>query len=114
MVESFKMVIVIYICFPQLLELAERRFRAAQLDASMSHPQLTPSKVPKGDLPSFDEIFKHVDVEDVSSFVSKLTTPRELLIMLTEILSRAEASPTGKLSAQDLEIAVTKAMEQSV
>ena len=65
--------------------------------------------------------------------ISKLHTPRELMIMMTELLARLEAnqdagSATGgslssggkdgastfRVAAQDMEIAVAKAMEQAV
>lgn len=36
------------------------------------------------------------------------------MIMLSEILARAEASPDGCLTAQDMEFACVKATEQSV
>ena len=53
-------------------------------------------------------------VEDYSSYLSKLQTPRELMLMMTEVLARAEAFPDKGLEAQDMEIAVTKALEQAV
>ena len=55
-----------------------------------------------------------VRVEDFSSYLAKLSTPRELMIMMTEILARMEAHPDKSLEAQDMEIAVTKALEQAV
>lgn len=38
--------------------------------------------------------------EDFSSYLSKLSTPRELLIMMTEMFARMEAHPDGGLTAQ--------------
>lgn len=52
--------------------------------------------------------------EDFSSYLSKVTTPRELLIMMTQLLTRLESNPGGALTAQDMEIAVEKAKEQNV
>lgn len=63
---------------------------------------------------TFEELFQMVDVEDFSSYLSKINTPRELLIMMTYIISRLESNPAGNLTAQDMEIAVDKAKEQNV
>lgn len=44
----------------------------------------------------------------------QLSTPRELMLFMTELLARIEAHPDNQLSAQDMEIAVSKALEQAV
>lgn len=91
----------------QLEELAKRRFLAAQ-----EPTQKTQSGAERQ--PTFNDIFKNVKSEDLSSYLSKLSTPRELMIMMSEIFSRIESNPSGGVSAQDLEIATQKALEQTV
>ena len=170
----------------QLEELAERRFMAAQMQAAARAAAAragSPRAAARGALAgangaggagaddaqlySFAELFRAVRVEDFSSYISKLATPRELMLFMTgaraacgrvcgrpaaelweehravgwrsglarapwapstrplpapaptpappaELLSRIEAHPDSQLSAQDLEIAVTKALEQAV
>jgi hypothetical protein len=46
--------------------------------------------------------------------VGKLSTPRELLIMMTVMFSRIERNPSGKLTSKDMEAAVEEALNQSV
>ena len=89
----------------QLEELAQRRFLAAQLEAQRRHTGLgSGSPSPSGDggrqLYDFSDLFKAVKMEDFSSYLSKLSTPRELLLFMTELLSRIEAHPDSNLSAQ--------------
>jgi len=86
----------------QLEDLAERRFIAAQ------HPS--------SDGPKFQELFAHVSKEDFSGAISKLHTPRELMVFMTELLARVEATNENgtMVTAQDMEIAVKNAQQQSV
>jgi hypothetical protein len=60
------------------------------------------------------DVFLQVNGEDFAAYVGKLDTPRELLIMMTEMFNRMEQNPGGKLKAQDLEFAVAEAKQQSV
>ncbi|KIZ03158.1 hypothetical protein MNEG_4804 [Monoraphidium neglectum] len=106
----------------QLEELAERRFRAAQ-DSLKAEALAQGRPFPGGTngdagavagSTSFADLFKKVRGEDFSSYLAKLSTPRELLIMMTEMFARIEAHPDGGLTAQDMELAVMRALEQSV
>lgn len=119
----------------QLEELAERRFLAAQLSAQRaaaaalgeggsvsprSHSVAAEVAVAaalsgNGGRPAtFHDLFKDVKTEDLSSYLSKLSTPRELMIMMSELFARIESNPSGGVSAQDLEISTQRAMEQAV
>ncbi|KAL4444959.1 hypothetical protein ABPG77_004009 [Micractinium sp. CCAP 211/92] len=102
----------------QLEELAERRFIAAQMaarrraaEAAAGSPKAAMEERP---LYTFTDLFKAIKIEDFSSYISKLSTPRELMLFMTELLARIEAHPDNQLSAQDMEIAVSKALEQAV
>eukprot|EP01023_Acetabularia_acetabulum_P069215 TRINITY_DN9976_c0_g1_i1.p1 TRINITY_DN9976_c0_g1~~TRINITY_DN9976_c0_g1_i1.p1 ORF type:complete len:537 (+),score=79.02 TRINITY_DN9976_c0_g1_i1:225-1835(+) len=97
----------------QLEELAERRFQAAQQKCLVDSENST-DVVANNTPASFNELFKEISGEDFSSYVSKLRTPRELMIMMTELFSRLEQNPGKSLSAQDLEISVNKAQQQTV
>ena len=55
-----------------------------------------------------------VSVADFSGYLSRLSTPRELMIMMTEIFSRIEAKPNDQLKAEDMEFAVSRSLEQAV
>lgn len=65
---------------------------------------------------AFSSLFEHVKKEDFSASISKLETPRELMVFMTELLARLEAhsEDDSMVAAQDMEIAVQKAQEQSV
>ena len=97
----------------QLEELAERRFRSAQRakanslvgPAGLNGAQQKAKNGGGGsgsatESISFQELFNHVKAEDFSSYLSKISTPRELMIMMTEVLSRIESKPDGSLTAQ--------------
>ena len=55
-----------------------------------------------------------VSVADFSGYLSRLSTPRELMIMMTELFARIEAKPHEQLKAEDLEISVSSALQQAV
>ena len=56
-----------------------------------------------------------VSGEDFAGIVGKLSTPRELLIMMTSVFNRLERNPPGSmLTAKDMEAAVEEAQTQSV
>mmetsp|Transcript_22236 Transcript_22236/g.26710 ORF Transcript_22236/g.26710 Transcript_22236/m.26710 type:complete len:508 (+) Transcript_22236:76-1599(+) len=92
----------------QLEDLAERRFKACQASGK--------GEVVDDLCPEFSELFAKVGAEDFHSSLAKLHTPRELLIMMTEMLSRIESHNENDytVAPQDMEIAVQKASEQTV
>lgn len=103
----------------QLEELAERRFVAAQratLRTTTSAASDGYTDPPSSDVlgASFTDLFKKVSVADFSGYLSRLSTPRELMIMMTEMFARIEAKPNDQLKAEDMEFAVSKALEQAV
>lgn len=116
----------------QLEELAERRFVAAQLEAQRraaaalggaSHSPRGPAQDAavaevlsgNGGRPyTFGDLFRGVKPEDLGSNLSRLSTPRELFIMMSSLLARLEANPEGGVTSQDLEIATQRALEQAV
>lgn len=116
----------------QLAELAERRFLAAQLEAQRrtaavlggtcgaTSPRGAAAEaavaalVNGGRTFTFADLFAEVKKEDLSSYLSRLSTPRELMIMMSELFARMESNSEGGLSSQDLEIATQKALEQAV
>ena len=55
-----------------------------------------------------------VSGEDFAGYVGRLSTPRELLIMMTVMFNRMEQNPNGKLTSKDMEAAVSEAINQSV
>ncbi|KAA6417862.1 MAG: hypothetical protein FRX49_12160 [Trebouxia sp. A1-2] len=103
----------------QLEELAERRFVAAQRAALRTNTSASAdgyTDPPSSDAlgASFTDLFKKVSVADFSGYLSRLSTPRELMIMMTEMFARIEAKPNDQLKAEDMEFAVSKALEQAV
>lgn len=115
--------------------MAERRFLAAQLEyqkeaASYVGTVIRPSSIEMledhdsskhhenstqdNHAATFSDLFSGVSTDDLSSYLSKISTPRELMIMMNETFARLEAHPEEGISAQDLEIATSKALEQAV
>ncbi|CAG9463409.1 unnamed protein product [Pedinophyceae sp. YPF-701] len=95
----------------QLQELAEQRWLAASQDVGVAAgPPGGRGGARYG--PTLEELFEMIRVEDLSGHMGKLRTPRELLIMMSEVLARLEANPGGSLTSQDMEICVNKAKEQ--
>lgn len=74
----------------QLEELAERRFMAAQMQqqrrkasAVAGSPRAGNGGAEDPKLYSFADLFKAIRVEEFSSYISKLSTPRELMLFMT-------------------------------
>eukprot|EP00891_Asterochloris_glomerata_P008624 jgi/Astpho2/8624/Aster-x1534 len=110
----------------QLEELAKRRFIAAQRAArgTAAGEALGSGENAEALKGSFNDLFKkvgnrapgaeRVSVADFSGYLSRLSTPRELMIMMTELFARIEAKPHEQLKAEDLEISVSSALQQAV
>mmetsp|Transcript_21920 Transcript_21920/g.37806 ORF Transcript_21920/g.37806 Transcript_21920/m.37806 type:complete len:580 (-) Transcript_21920:237-1976(-) len=93
-----------------LADLAEKRFKAAQMMAARGNDRYVPRK-------TFKDLFEKIQAEDFSSSLSKINTPRELMIMMSEVISRMEANAKDEnfaIAAADLEWAVQRAFEQAV
>jgi energy-coupling factor transporter ATP-binding protein EcfA2 len=98
----------------QLTQLAERRFHAAQQRVSADGSVRQGVSKLDGELTAFSDLLKEVSGEDFAAIVGKLTTPRELLIMMTNVFNRLERNPPGAmLTAKDMEAAVEEAIKQS-
>lgn len=98
----------------QLEDLAQRRFAAAQEEGRLGGGE---GGVPSNGNVEFQSLFEHVSREDFSAAIAKLHTPRELMVFMTELMGRIEAHAAGDgaiVAAQDMEIAVKAAKEQSV
>eukprot|EP00924_Labyrinthula_sp_SR-Ha-C_P006229 augustus_masked-scaffold_31-processed-gene-0.43-mRNA-1 protein AED:0.12 eAED:0.15 QI:0/-1/0/1/-1/1/1/0/611 len=97
----------------QLLDLAKKRFLAAQWDYEET---LTDKDSLKKAAENFSSLFKHVEKEDFSAAISKLRTPRELMVFMTELLARLEACSEENtlVTAADMEVAITKAQQQTI
>jgi hypothetical protein len=101
----------------QLEDLAQRRFAAAQAESRLGSVGTTEAGVHTNSNVEFQSLFEHVSREDFSAAIAKLHTPRELMVFMTELMGRIEAHAAGDgaiVAAQDMEIAVKAAKEQSV
>jgi hypothetical protein len=101
----------------QLEDLAQRRFAAAQAESRLTGGAGEGGGAPVKGVVEFQSLFEHVSREDFSAAIAKLHTPRELMVFMTELMGRIEAHAAGDgamVAAQDMEIAVKSAKEQSV